>query len=266
MSDVIPEGRERCPGCIKLPHEVNHPPGMVFVGWGIGWDRCPICGGSGLKPVPPPICTGHLVHDEFTACPVHDTPPEVVYLRDLSGSGMVATMPVSASPPESLSLIAPIVKWAELYGIPVSAKAWNALRETLGSVSGQRGDASSDCAHDWCCIENDDQAEQSLVKCKACGIEQLHMTPDRKTNGELNCGCPYHFYHLKTCRFIHGEPPLHPCSHEVLKLGCICVACGADLKKVAPITYDDECDECRGTAYPDNERITLCRAHWTKPR
>lgn|SRR5215469_5636764 len=37
----------KCKGCEKLPHEVNHPQGMVFVGWGRGWEPCPRCGGSG---------------------------------------------------------------------------------------------------------------------------------------------------------------------------------------------------------------------------
>jgi len=39
-------GLERCPKCIKLPDEINHPPGMIFVGWGHGWQPCLECGGS----------------------------------------------------------------------------------------------------------------------------------------------------------------------------------------------------------------------------
>ena len=39
-----------CPKCEKKPHEVNHPPGMMFVGWGHGWQPCPDCSGSGSVP------------------------------------------------------------------------------------------------------------------------------------------------------------------------------------------------------------------------
>jgi|SRR5579859_980560 len=39
-----------CPYCRKQEHETNHPPGMVFVGWGIGWQTCPKCGGSARVP------------------------------------------------------------------------------------------------------------------------------------------------------------------------------------------------------------------------
>jgi hypothetical protein len=40
----------QCPGCKKQEGEVNHPPGMVFVGWGTGWQPCPRCSGSGSIP------------------------------------------------------------------------------------------------------------------------------------------------------------------------------------------------------------------------
>ena len=35
-----------CTGCARKPGETNHPLGMVFVGFGIGWRPCPACGGS----------------------------------------------------------------------------------------------------------------------------------------------------------------------------------------------------------------------------
>lgn len=38
-----------CPACEKQEGEVNHPRGMVFVGWGLGWQACPHCGGSGFE-------------------------------------------------------------------------------------------------------------------------------------------------------------------------------------------------------------------------
>lgn len=40
-----------CERCKKLDHEKNHPVGMIFVGWGHGWQPCPHCGGSGVVPV-----------------------------------------------------------------------------------------------------------------------------------------------------------------------------------------------------------------------
>ena len=39
-----------CSGCEKQPDEVNHPVGMIFVGWGRGWETCPRCGGTGVEP------------------------------------------------------------------------------------------------------------------------------------------------------------------------------------------------------------------------
>jgi len=32
----------------KLEHEINHPVGMIFVGWGHGWQPCPKCEGRGV--------------------------------------------------------------------------------------------------------------------------------------------------------------------------------------------------------------------------
>lgn len=39
-----------CPTCLKLPDEVNHPPGMLFVGWGMGWQPCSTCEGAAWLP------------------------------------------------------------------------------------------------------------------------------------------------------------------------------------------------------------------------
>lgn len=35
-----------CPTCKRKEGEKNHPPGMVFIGWGRGWERCSACGGT----------------------------------------------------------------------------------------------------------------------------------------------------------------------------------------------------------------------------
>lgn len=43
-----PEPMVRCHACLPEPGEVNHPAGMIFVGWGLGWQRCNVCGGSTL--------------------------------------------------------------------------------------------------------------------------------------------------------------------------------------------------------------------------
>lgn len=48
---------EQCKSCEKKDGEVNHPHGMIFVGWGHGWQPCPMCGGSGKKPVMRPEFT-----------------------------------------------------------------------------------------------------------------------------------------------------------------------------------------------------------------
>lgn len=40
-----------CETCKKLDGEVNHPTGMIYVGWGHGWQPCPVCGGSGVVAV-----------------------------------------------------------------------------------------------------------------------------------------------------------------------------------------------------------------------
>jgi hypothetical protein len=36
-----------CPVCARQPGENNHPRGMIFVGWSLGWRRCTNCGGTG---------------------------------------------------------------------------------------------------------------------------------------------------------------------------------------------------------------------------
>lgn len=39
-----------CETCKKLPSEANHPPGMIFVGWGRGSETCPTCKGTAIDP------------------------------------------------------------------------------------------------------------------------------------------------------------------------------------------------------------------------
>lgn len=51
-------GLERCPKCIKLPDENNHPPGMMFVGWGHGWQPCSVCEGAIWIPIRSPHVRG----------------------------------------------------------------------------------------------------------------------------------------------------------------------------------------------------------------
>jgi hypothetical protein len=38
-----------CDCSIPAEDQVNVIPGRVFVGWGIGWDTCPSCHGTGRK-------------------------------------------------------------------------------------------------------------------------------------------------------------------------------------------------------------------------
>lgn len=50
-------GRALCPSCAPDTEEMNHPGGMIFVGWGHGWQPCQACGGSGLaETIKPPHC------------------------------------------------------------------------------------------------------------------------------------------------------------------------------------------------------------------
>ncbi len=45
-----PDGAaELCESCRPHAADRNHPPGMIFVGWGQGWQPCQRCGGSGLE-------------------------------------------------------------------------------------------------------------------------------------------------------------------------------------------------------------------------
>ncbi len=37
-----------CETCKRPEDAVNHVPGHIFVGWGMGWQPCPTCGGSGV--------------------------------------------------------------------------------------------------------------------------------------------------------------------------------------------------------------------------
>jgi len=38
-----------CDACKRLPGEQNHPAGMIFVGWGRGWEVCRECNGTQVK-------------------------------------------------------------------------------------------------------------------------------------------------------------------------------------------------------------------------
>lgn len=40
----------RCPACAPAEDEANHPPGMIFVGWGQGWQTCLRCNGTTRVP------------------------------------------------------------------------------------------------------------------------------------------------------------------------------------------------------------------------
>ena len=45
-----PDGTDDlCQSCRPRATDRNHPPGMIFVGWGHGWQPCQSCGGSGLE-------------------------------------------------------------------------------------------------------------------------------------------------------------------------------------------------------------------------
>jgi hypothetical protein len=49
-SKCRPDGAtELCQACRPHATDRNHPPGMIFVGWGHGWQPCQRCGGSGLE-------------------------------------------------------------------------------------------------------------------------------------------------------------------------------------------------------------------------
>ncbi len=37
-----------CPGCVKQGDATGCRPGLVFVGWGRGWEPCPRCNGTGI--------------------------------------------------------------------------------------------------------------------------------------------------------------------------------------------------------------------------
>ena len=39
-----------CETCRRPEGAANHVPGHVFVGWGQGWQPCPDCGGTSIKP------------------------------------------------------------------------------------------------------------------------------------------------------------------------------------------------------------------------
>jgi hypothetical protein len=45
----VEDAAELCQECRPRATDRNHPPGMIFVGWGHGWQPCQRCGGSGLE-------------------------------------------------------------------------------------------------------------------------------------------------------------------------------------------------------------------------
>lgn len=54
MTAYTDEEMKPCDTCAVKPGEVNHPQGMIFVGWGFGWVPCPACQGTGAasrKPI-----------------------------------------------------------------------------------------------------------------------------------------------------------------------------------------------------------------------
>ena len=62
-----------CESCKRKHGEVNHPPGMIFIGWGRGWERCPTCNGTqkvpkGTSPVPVRCCERDTDGDEQEDC------------------------------------------------------------------------------------------------------------------------------------------------------------------------------------------------------
>lgn len=44
--DVVATRDDTCTSCARRPGEVNHPRGAIFVGWGRGWEHCPVCKGT----------------------------------------------------------------------------------------------------------------------------------------------------------------------------------------------------------------------------
>lgn len=67
-----------CQRCKKLDHEINHPVGRVFVGWGHGWDTCSACNGTGVE-VPTDSCSlCGLAHDP-------DEPHNIRWIKGVDG-------------------------------------------------------------------------------------------------------------------------------------------------------------------------------------
>src|SRR4051812_17044474 len=61
--------------------------------------------------------------------------------------------------------------------------------ESVMAEEKRTGDASNGCAHDWRTIESDDQAGQELVKCRECGVEQLHKLRSEAAPRESKVFC-----------------------------------------------------------------------------
>lgn len=64
-----------CKNCEKKPHESNHPTGMIFVGYGLGWQHCGTCRGTGQVREPTPWGWSNVEHPESwngTACSRED--------------------------------------------------------------------------------------------------------------------------------------------------------------------------------------------------
>lgn len=67
-----------CESCKPQEGQVNRPPGMIFVGWGHGWQVCSTCGGSGVERPKRqpwllvidvlPLVTGLFRHDPLGCC------------------------------------------------------------------------------------------------------------------------------------------------------------------------------------------------------
>lgn len=76
---------EECPACKKKDGEVNHPRGMVFVGWGTGWHVCPRCNGS--TRIPAAAIEAPLVEPEQPKAWVPKV-GDIVYRKDEREKGL----------------------------------------------------------------------------------------------------------------------------------------------------------------------------------
>lgn len=83
-----PDGAiELCHGCRPRASDRNHPPGMIFVGWGHGWQPCTHCGGSALREG-----SGENRHEKTAALTLSKDEAElVVWLHDHAHMPKVST-------------------------------------------------------------------------------------------------------------------------------------------------------------------------------